>query len=188
MGTPIRLLVAVLVGAVTLVTIGGGHASACSCMDLPLADYMNLPLADYVDDIGVAFVGRQIERRVEDDVALDGTTLVFDLSEVYLGEATDPFEVRTSSHGTACGIDLAGQGAVAIAARVHRGEPLVGLCGSVVTRAELLAAFGDPTTPETASPEDDGDSEWPARLGLGALLLVVVGGSGVWIVLRRNAD
>ena len=104
-------------------------AHACSCGDLELSAY--------ADDITVAFVGRQLERVVHDQVDDNGTALLFRVDRVYKGEAGPLIEVRTHAQESACGIDLGGMGAVGVAARTWRGDLSVDLCNSMVTAAEL---------------------------------------------------
>lgn len=164
----------------------GSTVGACGC-DVP-------PLADYADDVVAAFVGVQTDRIVDDLIADDGATLTFDVEQVHAGDVTSPFTVRTPAQDSACGIDLAGRGMVAVVATDYRGEPIVGLCGSVVDVDELVAVFGPGASPSTVpsgttAPPDESGSSWPARAGLGAILIgIVVAGTWFAIRARRGND
>ena len=198
-------LAAAAMVATAMLTAAPNTALACSCAVVELSDH--------ADDISVAFVGHQLERVVHDYVEDNGTALLFRVERVYKGEAGSLIEVRTHAQGSACGIDVGGQGTVGVVARQWRGDLNVNLCGSIVTSGELEEVFGEgyppdesirlPVSPDpedhafyTGQPPDDGlvASSQPDGLrrdqSLLAVLLVagaaVLAFAGVVIWRRRR--
>ena len=149
-------------------------AHACSCGDLELSEY--------ADDISVAFVGRQLERVVHDQVDDNGTALLFRVDRVYKGEAGPLIEVRTHAQESACGIDLGGMGAVGIVARTWRGDLSVDLCSSMVTAAELQDVFGEGYPPDESIrlPDSGDDQSLLAFLLIAGAAVVLAAGAVAW--------
>ena len=157
-------------------------AHACSCGDRELSEY--------ADDITVAFVGRQLERVVLDEVDDNGTALLFGVDRVYKGEAGPLIEVRTHAQESACGVDLGGMGVVGIAARTWRGDLSVHLCGSMVTAAELQDVFGEGHPPDDSIRlPDSGDDQSPlAFLLIAGAAVVLAAGAVAWRRRRENCS
>ena len=128
-------------------------AHACSCGDLELSAY--------ADDITVAFVGRQLERVVHDQVDDNGSCAVVPCRPGVQGARPAPSSrSRTHAQESACGIDLGGMGAVGVAARTWRGDLSVDLCNSMVTAAELQDVFGEGHPPDDSIRlPDSGDDQ-----------------------------
>jgi len=170
---PTSVLVAALI-AVTVVSAPADPAHACSCDDQPLVAY--------ADEAIAAFVGRQIDRDVQDESA----ELTFDVEEVFLGEVPAAFRVRTAADGDACGVDLDGFGSVGVVAFGSLEAPTVGACPMTVPRGQLESVFGSGTAP----PTDDvtTTSNTAARATLIGLLLVVLVAGAVLVHHRRRPE
>ena len=155
-------------------------AHACSCI--------HRELSEYADDISVAFVGRQLERVVHNQVGDNGAALLFLVDRVYKGEAGPLIEVRTHAQGPACGMDLGGMGAVGIAARTWRGDLSVSLCGSMVTAAELQDVLGEGHPPDVSIrlPDSDDDQGLLAFLLIAGAAAVLAAGAVAWHRRRQN--
>lgn len=174
-----RLTIAAICASALTFAIGVGTAHACSCADVSLDDY--------ADELVVAFVGTQVDRSVDDMSSEIGAALTFDVDRVFLGEATTPFTVRTAAQDSACGVDLAGAGPVAVTARRFDGELHVGLCERP-TVDDLVAAFGPGVEPEPTPPADGSwGSDAAARAVLVVLLAAVIVAGGTVIARRRTA-
>lgn len=119
-----------------------GTAQACSCS--------GEKITEYADDVAIAFSGRQVDRVVFDEMQDNGTSLFFEVDEVFKGEAGPIIEVTTHAQGGACGIDMANAGRTGVAVFEWQGQLNVGLCGSVVPLDLLPAAFGEGSPPDEA--------------------------------------
>ena len=160
-----------LAAVVALATLGiAPPANACS-------PPLSMPsLAERVDEIAVAFVGRQIERI--DDA---GVTLVFEVDRLYHGEAGPLIEVRTAYGGGDCGISFRDSGTVGIIAYrrgetgwwvAEEGDLMVSSWHSTATIRELEEVFGvgyppnetlSVETPDTHATEPPDTSDAPSR-------------------------
>jgi hypothetical protein len=181
-----RLVAGALASVIVLASVGlAGPATAyaCSCADQPLAQH--------ADEVVAAFVGVQIDRVVEDEFADDGVAVTFDVDRAYVGDVASPFTVRTNAQSSACGLDVANLGQVAVVAFGRRDDPRIGLCGSLRSVDELVRAFGrgfEPVVASTTIPDDgSGGSNTAARLGLLGVLLAIVGAGGVYVVRQRRS-
>ena len=196
-----RVLTVIIFLSVSFVTVLGAPTPAygCSCD--------GVGLHDFADEVDLAFVGQQVSRVVHDEIADNGTVLMFEVETVYKGEVAAMVRLATNAQESACGMDYSGAGRVAIVASKWRGQPSVNLCRSFVTEAELQQEFGDGHVPEpeladveTTAEEADaiagsipagaadpgGGSSW-IYLGGACLVLVAGGGLIAWRRLRPDA-
>lgn len=188
--TPGRALGAAVCLAVTALGVGvaAGTAHACSCEESTVGDHAEYTVA--------AFVGMQIDRTVDDEFSEIGAELTFDVDRVMLGDVTETYQARTGPDSGVCGLDLGRVGQVGLLVFELRDRLIVTQCGSVRQPEELVAFYGegvdplpDPSAPPaTVSPVDDDGSGPAARIGLIALLSIVVIAGGVVIVRQRRPE
>jgi len=134
-------------------------AYACSCAEFVLEESAS--------DIGLAFVGTQVDYDVEDEFEDNGATITFEVERVYDGETSQTTEVRTHAQSSACGVNFGNGNRVAV---VAWGEELsVGLCTSTVTEADLQRVYGEGYEP-SADPVSSLES------GVSTARYVVIGG------------
>ncbi|NNC81546.1 MAG: hypothetical protein HKN94_15490 [Acidimicrobiales bacterium] len=149
-------------------------AYACSCAEFVLEDS--------VSEIGLAFVGTQVDYDVEDEFENDGAKITFEVERVYDGDASETTEVRTHAQSSACGVNFGDGNRVAV---VGWGEGRsVGLCTSSITEADLLRVYGDGYAP-SADPVSSLES------GVSTARYVVIGGvvlaAAVGVYFARSA-
>ena len=190
---------AVLTAGTMFANPGTAHACSCLLRELP----------EYADGVDVAFGGHQLDLVVQDYVEDNGAALLFRVDRVYKGEAGPLIEVRTHAQGSACGIDVGGQGTVGVVAHQWRGDLSVNLCGSIVAIGEIEEVFGGgyppdesirlPVSPDpeehafyTGQPPDDGlvtssqpegssrNQSLPAVLIVAGAVLLVLAGAVIW--------
>ena len=182
-GAAVSLAVAALV-----VGVATGTAHACSCEESTVGDQAAYTVA--------AFVGTQIARTVDDEFSEFGAELTFAVDEVMLGDVTETYRARTGPDSGVCGLDLERAGAVGVLVFELRDQLIVSLCGSTRQPEELVAFYGEATDPlpdpdappDAGSNDDDGGSGLAPRLGLIALLSIVVIAGGVVIVRQRRPE
>ncbi len=185
-----RALLAAVSLAVTALAVGvaTGTAHACSCEESTVGDHAAYTVA--------AFVGTQIDRAVDDEFSEFGAELTFAVDRVMLGDLTETYRARTGPDSGACGLDLERAGAVGVLVFEVRDRLVVGQCGSERQPEELVAFYGEGVDPlpdpdataDTGSNDDDGGSGPAPRLGLIALLSIVVIAGGVVVVRQRRPE
>ena len=149
------ILVAAVFCAILAVTPRTAHA--CS-----QGEYRHL--SEYADDVELAFAGHQLRRIVpasnEEAWKPWSVTLVFQVDQVYKGQAGPQVEVRTNQGSAACGLDLSGAGVTGIAAFPTK-EGLRVDTSSPITIAELEEVFGEGYPADLkAEAWDPGDDVW----------------------------
>lgn len=179
----------------TLVAGPGERAVACSCA--PLSDMEAFDFADTV------FVGTLIETRSKDGPIFgsdDPERFVFQVDNVYKGEAFERQSVVTARDGASCGLEVSGSGPIVVFARssapddatspgeLESGEVRSSLCSGtrLVGLNPLPALFGEGLPPIAGSSAIGGSStfNWTPVLltvgGMGAVALAAV------VVRRRQ--
>lgn len=202
--TGVLLLLSALLGA--LVVVGAAPAQACSCAGGTTAEFA--ARADAV------FTGRLVSRTEPDRPirsSADPALHVFAVDAVVKGAVSARQEVLSPVSGATCGLELTGEGPVAVFATrtpdpyISASDPDLAddqyyayLCGgSAPLTPELEAELG-PLRPVAASPPPAAPVEpraaatsSPDRDGPAAALLVLGGGAvlvcaGALLVLRRR--
>ncbi len=165
----ILLLVATSASFVGAAVAGGQSVSACSC-----ATFTDQEAFDRAD---VVFTGALVEVVTpsgEMHASTDAERFVFDVEQVYKGEAVDPQTVVTARDGASCGLEIQGRGPFLVYATstdsivtgaVDR-ERYSNLCSGTraVADAALPAGFGVGRAPTPlAAAGDDGPNDERAR-------------------------
>ncbi len=176
------------------------RAAACSC-----ASPTDAESYDFAD---VVFTGALVEINTpEGDIVVsnDPERFVFDVDQVYKGEAQARQSVLTAREGASCGLEISGPGPFVVFARLDddsltsgavEGEVYSSLCSGtrpLIARA-LPASFGTPSSPVTvpaaaeASPAPTSNSNGSSGDGLwrAATFGVLVLGTGGAFALRRR--
>lgn len=178
------------------------RAAACSCVELTDAEAY-----DFAD---VVFTGVLVEINTpEGDVVVsnDPERFVFDVDQVYKGEAQALQSVVTAREGASCGLEIGGPGPFVVFARLEddsltsgavEGEVYSSLCSGTrpLSTGALPASFGTPsapvtvptvaeasTTPSSNPNESSGGGLWIAAT-FGVLLLMF--GTGATVALHRR--
>jgi hypothetical protein len=175
-----------LIGLIALSTVvlgGAGPAAACSC-DIPV-------FSEYADEVAIAFSGRQVER-TRPSGPNDEVLATFEVDVVYKGEAGSTLTVRTWADEGACGIDP-GPGLTHIATFDWSNDEIttMDLCGSQVSKNDLLAEFGpgqapDPELADAGLGQADGDGTGWGTVLLGVGAVIALAGCGL-LGFRRLA-
>ena len=199
------LLLSALVGA--LVVLGASPAQACSCG--------GGTTAEFTERADAVFTGRLVSRDEPDQPvtsSADPALHVFAVDAVAKGAVSDRQEVLSPSSGASCGLELTGDGPVAVFA-TRTADPHLSasgpeleddqyyayLCdGSAPLTPQLEAELGPlrpvaaGTVPEPATPVEpraasttapDRDGPTPALLVLGGGAVLLVAGA---LLLRRR--
>jgi hypothetical protein len=180
------------------------RAAACSCA--PVTD------AEAYDFAEVVFTGALVEINTpEGDIVAsnDPERFVFDVDQVYKGEAQARQSVVTAREGASCGLEISGPGPFVVFARLDddsltsgavEGEVYSSLYSGTrpLTAGALPASFGTPSAPVTApaaaeassapasnTNESSGAGLWIAAT-FGVLVLVLGTGGAVAFHRRRS--
>jgi hypothetical protein len=188
----VRLLLAGVVGALSLVVLGAAPSFACSCA---LAG-----TEQYVDVADAVFTGTVTDKEPPPKrpmmSSMDPVTYTFDVERAFKGDLSDPLPVLSAMSGASCGLEgvRVGQRYVVFASESKRGEHdlWASLCGgtapwSAGLEADVVAATGPGTPPEVgADPPEDvaaGSVDEPEAAEGGSLAVPVAAASGLALVL-----
>jgi hypothetical protein len=173
--------------------VSAGPAAACSCGGG--TDAQAFASAD------VVFSGELIEVRTppgDTYSSIDPERFVFDVQQVYKGDARAQQSVVTAREGASCGLELSGRGPFLVFAQTEAGrdfdivdgELTSGLCTGSRELSEIPvpAEFGTGSPPDAGTsaigePDDD-ESRVPIVVG-GAVLLVALAGASALALRRR---
>jgi hypothetical protein len=180
------------------------RAAACSCVELTDSEAY-----DFAD---VVFTGSLVEINTpEGDIVVsnDPEQFVFDVDQVYKGEAQARQSVVTAREGASCGLEIGGPGPFVVFARLEddsltsgavEGEVFSSLCSGTrpLSAGAVPSSFGTPSAPVTvptvaeasatpsSSPnENSGDGLWIAAT-FGVLVFLVGTGGAVALHRRRH--
>lgn len=118
--------------AVIFLAASAAPAQACSCGG-------SSDLGQGIERSEAAFVGKLVDKRG----AGGGESIyVFEVEEWVKGDLGEVIEVRSASHGAACGFELSGEARIGAFVRLESGELRGGLCSQVDADALLAAAHG----------------------------------------------
>jgi hypothetical protein len=205
--TGILLLLGALTGA--LVVVGAPPAQACSCA--------GGTTAEFTERADAVFTGRLVSRDEPDRPVIssaDPALHVFAVDAVAKGAVSERQEVLSPLSGASCGLELTGDGPVAVFATrtadsylsspgpgLEDGQYYANLCGgSAPLTPRLEAELGplrpvaagtvpEPATPveprAAATPAPDRDGPTPALLVLGGGA-VLLGAGALLLLLRRR--
>ena len=183
------LLVAVL-AAVAVAWGPAGPASACSCRVATTADRYA--------EADVVFVGRLVERTVDEPVtsSVDPARHVFAVDRAVKGQVPERAVVLSAVSGASCGLELRGTGPFVVFAGEAGTHLEAGLCGGTAELTPELEAQMAALTDEAAPPVDvvpsnrrgpDGNGWWPAPAVAAAGVALLIGVPvGLRLLLRRR--
>ncbi len=180
------------------------RAAACSCVELTDAEAYEV--AD------VVFTGALVEINTpEGDIVVsnDPERFVFDVDQVYKGEAQARQSVVTAREGASCGLEIGGAGPFVVFARLKddsltsgavEGEVYSSLCSGTrpLAAGALPASFGTPSAPVTvptvaepaatrsSNANESSDGGLWITATLGAIVLLVGTGGAVALQRRRH--
>jgi hypothetical protein len=171
----VRLLLAGVLGALSLVVLGAAPSFACSCAMAGTEQYVDG--ADAVCTRTVTDKEPPPQRPVMS--SMDPVTYTFDVERAFKGDLSDPLPVLSASSGASCGLEgvRVGQRYVVFASESKRGDRdlWASLCGgtapwSAGLEADVVAATGPGTPdPPTAAPAGAGTPEtWEGTRPTGA--------------------
>lgn len=197
----LRSALLLLLAVPVLTLVAPSPAYACSCAMGSVEDYVK-----WSDAVFVATLAEPLA---------EGTTGVVraraSVETVYDGDVPDEVIISTGAQGSACGltgldagerwlfyatngkngtfgVSLCGGSTVAGPGRVTEVETVLGQGRTVATTATSGSGSQDvspPSAEPTAVPE--GGDTVPVAIGLG-LVVALVGGIGVWLVVRRRIE
>jgi len=196
--TTLRLLLAGVLGALSLVVLTATPSFACSCA--------GAGTAEYVDGADAVFTGTVTDKEPPPQRAVmssgDPVTYTFDVERWFKGEQGDPVQVMSPMSGASCGLEgvRAGQRYVVFTTESRRGDLWASLCGgtapwSADLEAEVTAAAGPGAvappsaapagagTPDVAGAESSRTGAGPEEPEGGALAVPVAAASGLALVL-----
>lgn len=207
----VRLLVAGVLGALSLVVLGASPSFACSCA--------MAGTEQYVSGADAVFTGTVTDKEPPSQrpvmSSMDPVTYTFDVERAFKGDLSDPLPVRSAMSGASCGLEgvRVGQRYVVFASESKRGdrELWASLCGgtapwSTGLEADVVAATGPGTPPAVgvgppsdvaagggtvAAPEVDepaaegGFLAAPVALASGLALVLLAGVLWLRLLLRR---
>ena len=207
----VRLLLAGVLGALSLVVLGAAPSFACSCA--------MAGTEQYVDGADAVFTGTVTDKEPPPQrpvmSSMDPVTYTFDVERAFKGDLSDPLPVLSASSGASCGLEgvRVGQRYVVFASESKRGDHdlWASLCGgtalwSADLEADVVAATGPGTTPTVgvdvpddvaagggtaAAPEvdaptaDGGFLAGPVALASGLALILLAGVLWLRLLLRR---
>ena len=196
---------ALLSAVVTVGAFASGapqRAAACDC-----AAFTDTQAYEFAD---VVFTGKLIKIITptgEIVVSTDPERFVFDVDEVFKGDAQSRQSVVTAREGASCGLEISGPGPFVVFARVDDDSITSGavdvevysnLCSGTRSLADgaLPAGFGTPSPPVTVAasgeaspaPASSGDASSTSGLWVAAIAGVLVIGVGGAVALRRKRN
>ena len=210
----LRLLLAGVLGALSLVVLAASPSFACSCA--------RVSTAEYVDHATVVFTGTVADkepppkRRVMS--SMDPVTYTFEVERSFKGDVASPTEVLSAMSGASCGLEgvRTGDRYVVFADQGRGGDLWASLCGgtapwSADLEADVVAASGpgvvappsaapagtagstqepggdDGTRPTGAGPEEaeGGFLAVPVAVAAGLGLVLLAGALWLRLLLRR---
>jgi hypothetical protein len=154
--TAVRLLLAGVLGALSLVVLTATPSFACSCAAASTAEY--------VDGAAAVFTGTVTAKEPPPErpvmSSMDPVTYTFDVERSFKGDVASPTEVLSAMSGASCGLEgvRAGQRYVVFATESRRGDLWASLCGgtapwSADLEADVVAATGPGVVaPPSAAP------------------------------------
>ena len=167
-----------------VITAGGGSASACSCVGFTDPEAFARARAVFTGTLV------SIEELPTDNYSsTDPQRLVFEVAEVFKGEAAARQTIVTEREGASCGLEVTGPGPFLVFTEpdpftisgIQPGELYAGMCGGTHPLADgaVPAAFGQSQPPGPASAEPplastgaDGDGvRW--LIPIGAALIAI---------------
>jgi hypothetical protein len=176
------------------------RAAACSCATVTDAEAY-----EFAD---VVFTGTLVEIDTpEGDIVVshDPERFVFDVDQVFKGEAQTRQSVVTAREGASCGLEISGPGPFVVFARVDDdgltgggvdGEVYSGLCSGTrpLADGDVPTSFGQPAPPVTvaatgeasSSPVSSADTNSAPGRWIAATAGALVLGAGSAIVLHRR--
>lgn len=142
------------------------RAAACDC-----ATFTDAEAYEFAD---VVFTGTLVEiMTLKGDIVVshDPERFVFDVDQVFKGEAQTQQSVVTAREGASCGLEISGPGPFLVFARLDddgltsgavEGEVYSSLCSGTRPRADgaLPASFGTPSPPASVTAAT-GETSWP---------------------------
>lgn len=163
--TTVRLLLAGVLGALSLVVVTAAPSFACSCA--------MASTAQYVDGADAVFTGTVTDKEPPPKrpvmSSMDPVTYTFDVERWLKGEPEDPVEILSAMSGASCGLEgvRAGQRYVVFASESRRGDRdlWASLCGgtapwSADLESDVVAATGPGVlSPPSAAPAGAGTPE-----------------------------
>ena len=178
------------------------RAAACSCVELTDAEAY-----EFAD---VVFTGALVEINTPDGdivVSNDPERFVFDVDQVFKGEAQARQSVVTAREGASCGLEIGSPGPFVVFARLEddsltsgavEGEVYSSLCSGTrpLVAGALPASFGTPSAPvavptvaepsatPSSNPNEGSDDGLWITATFGVLVLLV--GTGVTVALHRR--
>ncbi len=176
------------------------RAVACSC-----ATFTDTEAYEFAD---VVFTGTLVEIDTPSGdivVSTDPERFVFEVDQVFKGEAHTRQSVVTAREGASCGLEISGPGPFVVFARLDddgptggavEGEVYSGLCSGTRPLADraVPASFGTPSTPVTVTatgeasslPASGSDGSSGDGLRFAAVAGVLVVGVGGAVALHRH--
>lgn len=149
--TTVRLLLAGVLGALSLVVLTASPSIACSCA--------GAGTAQYVDGAAAVFTGTVTDREPPPKRPVmssgDPVNYTFDVERWFKGERGDPVQVLSPMSGASCGLEgvRAGQRYVVFATESRRGDLWASLCGGTAPwSADLEADVSAATGPGVVAP------------------------------------
>lgn len=195
----LRLLLAGVLGALSLVVLGAPPSFACSCA--------NVSTPEYVDGADAVFTGTVVDKQPPPKrpvmSSTDPVTYTLDVERTFKGDLSDPLPVLSAVSGASCGLEGVRVGGryVVFAAQGRGGALWASLCGgtapwSADLEADVVAAAGpgaapvaEPAEPaEPAASPDDMAAGTETRPAEGGFLAVPVAlAAGLGLVLLAGA-
>lgn len=174
-----------------LVVVGQGHsASACSC-----AGFTDKEAFEGADTVFAGTLLEIVTPPGDTYSSADPERFVFDVDQVYKGDALVRQTIVTARDGASCGLEIAGAGPFLVFATTTdsivtgagEGELYSNLCGGTRATADdaIPASFGDA---QPASPvSTGGDNSFP-YWAMPGIIVVVIGVASVVLALRRTRN
>ena len=202
----VRLLLAGVLGALSLVVVSAAPSFACSCA--------GASTAQYVDGADVVLTGTVTDKQPPPKRPVmssgDPVTYTFDVERTFKGDPSGPVPVLSAMDGASCGLEgvRVGQRYVVFASESRRGDLWASLCGgtapwSADLEADVVAATGpgvvappsvapagtgsDVDRPTGAGPDEaeGGFLAAPVALASGLALVLLAGTLWLRLLLRR---
>lgn len=170
--TTVRLLLAAVLGALSLVVLTATPSFACSCAVAGTAEY--------VDGAAAVFTGTVTDKEPPPQRPVmssdDPVTYTFAVERWFKGEQGDPVQVMSPMSGASCGLEgvQAGQRYVVFATESRRGELWASLCGGTAPwssdlEADVVAVTGPgAVAPPSAAPAGTGGTSQDQVHGAGS--------------------
>jgi len=174
--------------ALSVLTVGAGPASACSCIGLTLDEAFAAADVVFTGEV----TGRSGAVTLTPSSA-DRVDVTFAVDRVYKGEASANQQVATARDGASCGLEVDDATPAVVFARFGEagdGWPApdelgASLCGGsqAIPAGGLPASFGAGTTPATTDPPAT-STAWGAPAIITAVLAMA---AMAWTMQRRQA-